>query len=67
MDISISMELKTAAPNLCLGCVTASVKMRKTNDDLWAVIDKHIQYLTVYYEARIPGQHTANLSHEGRI
>ena len=46
MDISISMELKTAAPNLCLGCVTASVKIRKTNDDLWAVIDKHIQHLT---------------------
>ena len=46
MDISISMELKTAAPNLCLGCVTANVKIRKTNDDLWAVIDKHIQYLT---------------------
>ena len=46
MDISISMELKTAAPHVCLGCVAASVKLRKTNDDLWVVIDKHIQYLT---------------------
>jgi len=34
MDISISMELKTAAPHVCLGCVAASVKLRKTNDDL---------------------------------
>ncbi len=46
MNISISKELKTAAPNLCLGCVSAVVKVQKANDDLWTVIDKHIQHLT---------------------
>lgn len=46
MDISISKELKTAAPNLCLGCVSARVKVQKINDDLWTVIERHIKHVT---------------------
>jgi len=46
MNISISKELKTNARNLCLGCVSASVKVQKNNEELWEVIDKHIQHLT---------------------
>ena len=46
MNISISKELKTNARNLCLGCVSASVKVQKNNEELWDVIDRHIQDLT---------------------
>lgn len=46
MNISISSEVRAVAPDLCLGCVSGTVKVEKHNDELWRVIEKHIQDLS---------------------
>ena len=42
VSISISKAMKTVAPKLKLGIITADVKVTGHNDKLWSEIDQHI-------------------------
>ena len=44
--LSITKELKAVAPNLALGCVSASVAVKQHDEALWIEIDKHLAHLT---------------------
>ena len=46
MNISISNEVRSVAPNLCLGCVSGRVNVEKNNEALWHIIDSHIRQLS---------------------
>src|SRR3954447_10472098 len=44
-EISIHDALKTLAPNLALGCVSADVAVEKHSEALWREIDQHLAHL----------------------
>jgi DNA/RNA-binding domain of Phe-tRNA-synthetase-like protein len=44
--LAISKDLKTAVPNLVLGCVSANVTVEKHNEALWLEIDRHLTHLS---------------------
>ena len=45
ISLSITRELKDVAPQLTLGCVSASVSVEKHNEDLWREVDQHLAQL----------------------
>lgn len=45
-EISIHPALKTALPNLALGCVSANVIVARHNEELWRDINGHLAHLT---------------------
>ena len=45
ISLSITRELKDVAPQLTLGCVSASVSVEKHNEDLWREVDQYLAQL----------------------
>ena len=48
--ISIHPELKRAVPALTLGCVCATVKVEKHNEQLWVEINRRLVHLTANFK-----------------
>lgn len=46
ISLFITRELKDAAPQLALGCVSARVSVEKHNEGLWREIDQHLADLS---------------------
>ncbi len=44
--LAINKDLKTAVPDLALGCISADVLVEKRNEALWREIDRHLAHLS---------------------